>query len=276
MGRVVLKNILLFCILVAIDQISKKWGSSLSTFHLNHGVMFGMLKDSSLYLRLTTLASIFGFLFSVYIILVYLLSSQLKVMKWGMTLMISGIFGNVLDKIILGASVDFIPAGPFIFNIADIFQWTGAAIILFKVFNKEDVIWYPGNKRGKVLVFRREQFKFSAKLTLAVLCSSLIFGIFCFSFVKAVLFENNIYQTQYLWHFGISYTFLTLIFGTIVFLSGLILSHKTAGPIYSFISYLNDLMAGKEGHKFKLREGDNYLELEKVAGEMESFIKAKQ
>ncbi|WP_369793747.1 signal peptidase II, partial [Bacteriovorax sp. DB6_IX] len=74
--------------------------------------------------------------------LVYLLSSQLKVMKLGMTLLISGIFGNVLDKIILGASVDFIPLGPFSFNIADVFQWVGAGIILFKVFRKEDVIWY--------------------------------------------------------------------------------------------------------------------------------------
>jgi signal peptidase II len=238
--------------------------------------MFGMLKDSSLFLRLTTLASIFGFLFSIYLILTYLLSSQLNVLKIGMTLLIAGIFGNVLDKVIIGASVDFIPLGPFVFNVADVFQWSGAAIILYKIFKKEDVIWYPGNKRGRVLVFRREQFKFSAKLTLAVICSSLIFGIFSFSFVQAVLFENSLKGVQYLWHFSISYIFLTLIFGTVVFLSGLILSHKTAGPIYSFISYLNELMKGDSRRPFRLREGDNYLELENVADKLENYLKTKQ
>lgn len=276
MGRVVLKNLLLFCVLVLVDQLTKKWGAGLSSYHLNHGVMFGMLKDSSFFLRLTTLASIFGFLFSIYLIFTYILSSKLKVMKWGMTFLISGVFGNVLDKIILGASIDFIPMGLFVFNVADIFQWFGAGIILYKVFKKEDVIWYPGNKRGKVLVFRREQFKFSAKLTLAVLCSSLIFGIFSFSFVQAVLFENSINRSQYLVHFGISYLFLTLIFGTVVFLCGLVLSHRTAGPIYSFIGYLDDLIKGKNSKSFKLREGDNYLELEDVADNISAFINSKQ
>lgn len=278
MGKDVIRNLIYFGLLVTIDQISKKYGHSLSTFHLNHGVMLGLLKDSSFFFRLTTLSSIFGFLFAIYIILLYLLRTKLRLLKFGITLLIAGIFGNILDKIILGASIDFIPFDLLNYsirlNIADIFQWSGAGIIIYKITLKEHLIWHPENKRSQFLLFKKEQIRFSYKITMAVLCSSLIFGIFCFSFVRAVLLENNIVAPHYFRHFVISYLFFTLIFGTIVFCTGLLLSHKTAGPIFAFIKYVNETLEGKQNSTFKLREGDDYLYLEDVAEKIRDSIKS--
>lgn len=277
MGRDVLKNLGYFVILVCIDQISKNIGHNLQTYHLNYGIMLGLLKDSSFFFRLTTLSSIFGFLFSIYIILLYLLRTKLRLFKFGLTLLISGIFGNILDKIILGASVDFIPIDLFNLsirlNIADIFQWAGAAIIIYQITLKEHLLWHPENKRSQFLLFKKEQIRFSYKITAAVLCSSLIFGIFCFSFVRAILLENKINAPHYFSHFTISYVFFTLIFGTIVFFSGLLLSHKTAGPIFAFIKHVNQLLDGERNGEFKLREGDNYRYLEDVAKKIQDSLK---
>lgn len=278
MGKHFLYNILLFVILTLIDQVSKKYAVYLSTYHLNFGIMLGLLKDSSFFFRLTTLASFFGFIFSIYTLLIYLMRTNLRLLKVGLTFLVAGIFGNVIDKIQLSASVDFIPFDIFNlvirFNIADIFQWIGVGIILYKVLTKDHLIWYPDDKRGQWLIFKKEQIRFAFKMTIAVFCSSIIFGIFCFSFVRAVLLENNIKQNVYFAHFSISYFFFSLIFGLVVFVAGVILSHKTAGPIYSFMRYIDQLLSHDEGEviEFKLREGDNYKSLEKTAQKIKSRL----
>lgn len=265
----VFKNLGYLLVLVGIDQFSKNLGQSLDTFHLNHGIMLGLLKDSSFFFRLTTLSSIFGFLFSVYMILLYLLGSKLQFFKFGLTLLIAGIFGNIIDKVILGASIDFIPLDLFSvkirLNIADVFQWAGAAIIIYKITLKEHLLWHPENKRTQFLLFKKEQIRFSFKIAATIFCTSLIFGIFCFSFVKAILLENNINTSHYFAHFTISYIFLTLFIASIGFFTGLLLSHKTAGPIFAFIKHVNLSLAGHQSRELKLREGDDFLILEEMA-----------
>ena len=74
MGKEVIRNLMYFALFVAMDQLSKKIGHSLNTFHLNHGVMLGLLKDSSFFFRLTTLSSIFGFLAIVLAISLFMLN----------------------------------------------------------------------------------------------------------------------------------------------------------------------------------------------------------
>ena len=49
-----------------------------------------------------------------------------------------------------------------------------------------------------------------------------------------------------------------------LFVFGRILSHRTAGPIYAFETYLRDLIRGKD-RKFKLRKGDDFKHLEELA-----------
>ena len=54
--------------------------------------------------------------------------------------------------------------------------------------------------------------------------------------------------------------FITIIF----FVVGIVLSHRTSGPIYAFKRFLNQINKGQYG-RLKLREKDNHKELEHLS-----------
>lgn len=269
-------SLLIFSLCLAIDQVTKSWGLTLDTLQYNEGVIFGLYGDLSKALRIITLCSIFGFLFFLYLILLYLLPVSLRQLKYGLSLLMGGIFGNVLDRTLWGKSIDFIPfdlaSNHFVFNLADVFQWLGAAIIIYKVIKKEKVIWYPDNQRGRYLVNPKEQILFSIKFSAIALCSSLLLGIFSFTFFRTTLTDWGFRQyNQVLGSFAISYICLTLAFTLLVFIAGLIISHKSSGPLYAFEQYVEDLLKG-ERRKLVLREGDNFRHLEQVADQLEQHF----
>jgi signal peptidase II len=269
-------SLLIFSLCLAIDQVTKSWGLTLETLHYNEGVIFGLYADLSKTLRIITLCSIFGFLFFIYLILLYLLPTQLKQLKYGLSLLMGGIFGNVLDRTLWGKSIDFIPLNladiHLVFNFADVFQWVGAAIIIYKVIKKEKVIWYPDNQRGRYLINPKEQILFSVKFSAIALCSGLLLGIFSFTFFRTTLTDWGFRQyNQVLGSFAIAYICLTLAFTLLVFIAGLIISHKSSGPLYAFELYVEDLLKG-ERRKLVLRDGDNYRHLEQVADQLEQHF----
>ncbi|MFT6070655.1 MAG: signal peptidase II [Bacteriovoracaceae bacterium] len=270
-------SLLIFSFCLAIDQVTKSWGLTLETLQYNEGVIFGLYGDLSKALRIITLCSIFGFLFFLYLILLYLLPAQLKQLKYGLSLLMGGIFGNVLDRTLWGKSIDFIPFHladiHLVFNFADVFQWIGAAIIIYKVIKKEKVIWYPDNQRGRYLINPKEQILFSIKFSSIAFCSSLLLGIFSFTFFRTTLTDWGFRQyNQVLASFAISYICLSLAFTLLVFIAGLIISHKSSGPLYAFELYVEDLLKG-ERRKLVLRDGDNYRHLEQVADQLEQHFK---
>jgi len=65
---------------------------------------------------------------------------------------------------------------------------------------------------------------------------------------------------------------LSLTFTLLAFLTGMVLSHKTVGPLYAFELYVEDLLKG-EDRIFVLREGDHYKHLEKIANDLRKVIK---
>lgn len=270
-------SILCFILAIIIDQFSKQWGLSSENLHFNEGIAFGLYKDSPMLLRVITLCSMFGFLFFIYMVLNYLLSQKLMLLKIGMGLMTGGIAGNVIDKMIRGKTIDFIPMPlpsdhTLIFNIADVFQWIGVIFIAYKIITADRDIWFPDNQRGKYLVHPREQILFSFKFSAIAFCVSLLLGIFCYTFMRTTLVSAGSKSIdEMMAMFSIAYVSLTLTFSLIVFLVGLVISHKTAGPLYAFELYVEDLLQGKM-RKLSLREGDNYKHLEKVADDLKQHF----
>ena len=118
-------SILIFITVVLIDQVSKKWGLGLETLEYNNGIVFGLYSHLPDQLKVIALSSMFGFIFFVYITLIYILNSQIFKLKIGLSLFTAGIFGNVLDKMLLGKSIDFIPINigniQIVYNLADAF-----------------------------------------------------------------------------------------------------------------------------------------------------------
>lgn len=270
-------SILCFVLVIIIDQISKQWGLGTESLHFNEGIAFGLYKDSPLLLRIITLCSMFGFLFFIYIVLNYLLSSKLILLKLGMGLMMGGIAGNVIDKMVRGKTIDFIPLPlpierTIIFNVADVFQWIGVAFIAWKIITADRDIWFPENQRGKYLVHHKEQIMFSIKFGAIALCVSLLLGIFCYTFMRTTLVSSGSKSVdEMMGMFSLAFVCLSLTFSLIVFLVGLVISHKTAGPLYAFELYVEDLLKGNM-RKLSLREGDNYKHLEKVADDLKKHF----
>jgi signal peptidase II len=71
--------------------------------------------------------------------------------------------------------------------------------------------------------------------------------------------------------FAISYVAITLFFTAISFFLGLLISQRTAGPLYAFEKYVEDLLKGDQ-RDLKLREGDNYKHLEKIASDLKNHF----
>ncbi len=273
------KGLIIFIACLLIDQLTKSMSIGNASFSENPGFIFGLAQDLPASLRIIGLSSIFGFLFFLYLLLIYFLPLQLEKLKWGLSLLSGGIFGNVADRVYRGTSIDFIPMGwgeNFItFNLADFFQWIGAGLILYNVIRHERIIWYPENQRGRYLVNPREQVRFALKMTITAFCSSLLLGLFSSTFLRNTLAGLKVTSGPALTIFLLAYISLTLLFSIFVFGAGIILSHKTAGPFFAFEQYVEDLLAGKD-RPFVLREGDNYRHLENVAFQVRAAIKGKE
>lgn len=259
--------ILLGC--VVVDQATKSWGATLPTVHYNEGFIMGLYSSLPPAIRIVALGSLAGFILLFYAFSLYVISRRARWMKYGLSFLMGGVFGNVVDKIMLGKTVDFIPSPVFgtTFNLADVFQWIGAGIVVWFLFARDELLWHPESLRQNYLVKPREQLKMALQFTFIAFVTSILLGIFSFTFFN-VLFGHFIEQSPNLrLTFFVTYGCLAALFCALVFLMGIIISHRTAGPLYAFEMYVEDLLAEKD-RKLTLRDGDNYRHFEQVADKL--------
>jgi signal peptidase II len=146
-------QIILICILVLIDQISKiflidyiklqdNWIYSVNSFFdivyvWNRGISFGLFRDYDYYSNV--ILSIINTLIVIY--LLYFVWNGKQSFSWsiyGYIGIISGAIGNIIDRIAHGAVFDFIYLHILdysfpVFNLADSFISIGAFIILLRL-----------------------------------------------------------------------------------------------------------------------------------------------
>jgi signal peptidase II len=251
-----------------------------SVFH-NHGLILGSLTDLSPLLRLVCLSTLGMFIFSIYLIILYLLPKQTLLLKIGLTILVSGILGNVYDKIIWGYAVDFISfrfsnlQSP-IFNLADVFQWIGFLLISFVLFIDRSILWHPEDVRNQFWVNKKFQLKYSLILVSVGICLSLIGWAFSYSFFKSALLDitgdaSALRFKKHLDLFSVLYVLICCIFCFILFIVGKLISHRIAGPLYAFEKFLDDVLEGKS-RNFKLRVGDEFQHLEEKSEKIKARL----
>jgi signal peptidase II len=148
-----LRSLAIATLVLLLDQLSK-W-SALSNLKLgiteevlpfmnwllllNPGAAFSFLAQSSGWQR--WFFTILGLAASIYILWLLHKNQSEKILSWALSFILGGALGNVLDRIMYGAVVDFIdlhygnwhwPA----FNIADSAISIGAALIIFSELRK--------------------------------------------------------------------------------------------------------------------------------------------
>lgn len=278
-GRAMNKRFLISAIIlvssIIIDQLTKKWGLTLSTLHFNEGFIMGMYSGLPDNIRIVALGCFAGIVFFLYVFLMYIIPARAEFLKYGLSFLVGGMFGNVIDKIMFGKTVDFIPFNYFgihaVFNMADVFLWLGTLMVMVIIVGKEKLVWYPDSSRGNFLIWPREQYKVGLNFSLVVFCCSVILGIFSYSFFNTTVAPLVQDKPHLMLTYFMTYAMITLLFCTMSFLAGIVISHKSAGPLYAFRLYVDDLIEGRD-RKLTFREGDNFKDLEEVAERLRNHL----
>lgn len=262
-----------------IDQLSKSWAQRLTSLHFNQGFILGIFAELPDSLRIVTFVALAGFIFFLYLFLMYLIPHSARWVKYGLSFSVGGIFGNVIDKIIYGRTMDFIPfqLGKFqvLFNLADVFQWMGCGIVVWMIFKRDKLIWFPQSSRQNYLINPREQFRVAFIYTAVAFSTSLIMGLFSFAFFRPLMVSANMNKEPLMLSYGMSYLILSLLFCALSFLTGIIISHRSSGPLYAFEQYLDKLIMGKNC-KFVLRDSDHFQHLQTMANKLQRHFNSDE
>jgi len=267
----------------AVDQATKLWASKLLglewfgifgfMLHHNHGAILGLFSDMPPVLRIVSLATGGAFLFFLFFIIQFLLPSTSLLLRAGLSFLLGGILGNVTDRILHGFVIDFILIGyngsyfP-VFNLADALQWIGYVCVVIALIKDGKKLWPVDNARKSYWINVKFQLKYCLSLMAFSLFLSIIAGTYSYTYLKVTINElrgPDPYMTkQLLGPFIVTFAIVSVTSAAILFVAGLILSHRAAGPLYAFERFINDYIAGRP-KKLKLRTGDDFMHLEKVA-----------
>ena len=260
MNKDIINNLNVLAIVIMVDQISKNFALDANIFVSNQGMMFGSFSDTSAVVRISLISSGSIIFFMVYYGMMYFLSEGLAPLKFGISCLFGGALSNAIDKLYLNFVVDFIPItlGDYIFfaNVSDIIQLTGVGVILYYIFFCQDEIWFPNDKRGTILISPERQLIFALKFFFVSIGSLLMISLFSYTYmdIEFVDFSKN-KKDEYIY----LALMLSLIFGLLIFVFGIFLSHHFYGPIYKLNKYINN---NEWDNDFILREKDQFKELE--------------
>jgi signal peptidase II len=155
------------------------------------------------------------------------------------------------------------------FNMADAIQWIGYILVVYGLIRDGSLLWPDVNARKNLWINPTFQIKYI--LTIVGIGSSfaMITGVFAYTFLKVTIDDlvvgpAHMMEHRFLVPFLYTYAVIATGFMVSLFVFGRILSHRTAGPIYAFETYMRDLIRGKD-RKFKLRKGDDFKHLEELA-----------
>lgn len=270
-------------LVIAIDQASKyfvlhnipKFHSSFFhiSLHFNKGAMLGLFSDLPPVLRIVSLSTGGAFLLFSFCIFQYLIPTRSITLRVGMSTLIAGILGNVIDRTIWGHVIDFIIIGnrqlsTGVFNMADALQWVGYFAMGYALIKDKDNLWPKDNLRKDAWVDPKFQLRYSYILVACGLGFSLVSGVFSYTFLRFVVIDligkNDQLLDQFLTPFLVTFSIASIGFSAFLFMIGKQLSHRIAGPVYAFERFINDYIDGNQKN-LKLRKGDEFTQLEDLS-----------
>lgn len=251
----------------------------------NHGAMLGLFSDLPAVLRIVTLSTSGVFILCIYCLLQYLIPGRMLSLRISLSILVGGIIGNVLDRIFHGYVIDFICVQTAswhspIWNLADVIQWLGYAIMVYSLFKYSGQLWPDQNVRKTFWVNRKFQLKHSLLFMMSGLFLTLVSAVFSYTYLRVSLQElvgyNPLLIEKFTRPFLVTYIVLALIFSILLFSLGKLMSHRIAGPIYAFERFLRDILEGKgltrPGAALQLRNNDDLKHLEELAEQVRTQL----
>ncbi len=268
---------------IFIDQITKYWALGLLSvknygalgfaLHFNKGAMLGLFSSLPPILRIVSLSTGGAFLLFTFVILQYLLPIKSLLLRVGMSTLMGGIIGNVIDRTIQGYVIDFVffEFGKWhspVFNLADVLQWVGYGCLVVALLKDGELLWPSNNIRKYYWINPAFQLRYCFTFMFIGVGFGLIAGVFSYTFLRFMVVDlignNQKLLDQFLIPFVQTYTVFTLAFGAFLFMIGRTLSHRVAGPVYAFERFVKNFISGKS-QKLKLRQSDEFTHLEALS-----------
>lgn len=286
--------IALLILTIVLDQLSKRWALKqpeqtygylkILLVH-NHGAMLGLFSDLPAVLRIVTLSTSGVFILSIYSLIQYLIPGRVLSLRLSLSILVGGILGNVLDRIFYGYVIDFIAVvyGSWhsaIWNVADMIQWLGYALMVYALIRHSEKLWPDQNERKTFWVNRKFQIKHSILFTATGLFLTLVSSVFSYTYLKVTLEEivgfNPTLIQKFTKPFLFTFLILTTLYCIILFSVGKLISHRIAGPLYAFQRFLEQILDGKgltkSGAALKLRTNDDFKHLEELAEDIRAKL----
>jgi signal peptidase II len=278
-----LQSVVVFAVLLMLDRASKTWvqglGEALSFSMIsfetvfNHGVILGKFAHLPPNIKTTLISTLGAMTLGTYILFLLVIPVSSRWLQMGPVFLVSGIIGNVLDRLIDGSVVDFIGLNilndqTIFFNLADIFQWIGYISIGIGIKQDADSFWPQNDWRSTVLINKKFQFRCGVFLAIFCFLISSVFIVFGYAFFKQT--SDGEFDIFYLTSSGLILLFLSLV----SFVLGLHLSHRIAGPIHSLVKYMNESLEGKDA-PFILRKNDEFKELQHALSDINEKLNDK-
>lgn len=257
-------------LLTLVDYVTKEFALRNLSYLVNPGLILGLFSDLPPFLLIISLSSVAAFFFLVFTILQLFLNPTLLGLKLGISFLVSGVFGNVIDKALRVGTIDWIPFPWFgsksvMFNLSDTFLWIGVGTILWWLFRKDEILWYPGDQRRRVWHDPKEQLNFAYKFVAIVFGICGMVGFFSYVYIQQILAHLPAHLSENLGsHYLVVLGSMSLLFMLVAFMIGIWISHQLMGPIVGFERHVEEIMSGKQ-KEFKLREGDMFKRLEEIA-----------
>jgi signal peptidase II len=122
--------LIIFILLFSIDRITKTTFLILSKSKINTGSLFGLFQNNNLLLTFLTIIAI--------IILISLLAWNKKHILQ-ISIILSGLLSNLLDRIFYSGVIDFIDIKIWpVFNLADSYIVIGVVLLIYKILKEHD------------------------------------------------------------------------------------------------------------------------------------------
>lgn len=248
--------------------------------HENHGAVLGSFSELPKLLRVVFFSTSGAFIVCIYAVLQYMIQQRALILRLGLSCLVSGILGNVADRMSRGYVVDFVAFGPGpVFNLADGFQVLGYFLILWGTFQESSAFWPEQNFRKQFWVDRWFQLKYALFLCTTGLALAMVSLVFSYAYLQVALTEfvgqNQPLIDRFLIPFVLTYLMITILFCGALFVLGMHLSKRMVGPLVAFDRFVNQVLESKTVTPLRLRAGDEFKRLEKLALKIQEKLQKK-
>lgn len=260
-------EIIPFTLILGLDYLIKAWVSENHPHltYINAGFLLGSFSEMPRIISSFLLFSISSFVICLYLTIRLTVTMQSQFLKTGLTLLVAAISGNLLDRVLYGAVIDYCRVGNVIFNLADIVLLISFGLIFYGLQRDSSIFWPKNDFRGKYWLNTSFQRRFCLQFTGAGLAVGAIFSVTGLAVINSIASENILLPMI------ISLFLLNAAVCIALFTLASFLSHRIAGPINAINRHLNATFAGKPS-ELRLRNKDELKELEAPLTELNRLI----